>query len=126
MDQKELSTVELVKEITHHVGDLAKKQIELAKTELRADMRREMGTIGGLAGATIAALITLTLLFVTLILALSRRLPGWKAGLIVSGFTLGIAVIAALISWGHRVRSPLHRSRRALQDDIAFTKQRLA
>lgn len=126
MDEKDLSTVELVKEITHQVSDLAKKQIELAKSELRADVRTELATIGGLAGAAAAGLITLTLLFVTLIFALTRKLPGWEAGLIVSGFTLGIALIAGLVAWGHRVRSPLSRSRHALQQDITFTKQRLA
>src|SRR5215831_12385470 len=107
MDEKDLSTVELVKQITHQVGDLARKQIELAKTELRNDVRAEASTVGGLAAAAAAGLITLTLLLVTLIFAMSRRLPGWAAGLIVSGFMLGIALIAGLISWGHRVRAPL-------------------
>ena len=126
MDEKDMSTVELVKQITHQVGDLAKKQIELAKTELRADVRTEIGTIGGLAVAAAAGLITLPLLLVTVIFALARTLPGWAAGLIVSGFMLGVALIAGLISWGHRVRSPLARTRRSLKDDIQFTKERLA
>jgi len=126
MDEKELSAVELVKEITHQVGDLAKKQVELAKTELRADVRAEIGTIGGLAVAAVAGLITLTLLLVTLILVLSRRMPSWAAGLAVSGFTLGIALIAGLVSWSRRVRTPLARTRQTLRDDIQFTKERLA
>ena len=126
MDEKDMSTVELVKQITHQVGDLAKKQIELAKTELRADVRAEVGAISGLAAAAAAGLITLTLLFVTLIFVLARHLPGWAAGLIVSGFMLGVALIAGLVSWGHRVRSPLAHTRRAIKDDIQFTKERLA
>jgi uncharacterized membrane protein YqjE len=126
MDEKDLSTVELVKQITHQVGELARKQIELAKTELRADVRAEAGTVGGLAAAAAAGLITLTLLLVTLIFALSLRLPGWAAGLIVSGFTLGVALIIGLVSWSRRVRTPLERTRRSLKEDIKFTKERLA
>ena len=34
-----LSTAELIKEITSQFGHLAKKQLELAKTELRADAK---------------------------------------------------------------------------------------
>jgi hypothetical protein len=63
---------------------------------------------------------------VTLIFALSRRLPGWVAGLAVSGFVLGIALIIGLVSWGRRVRTPLERTRRSLKEDIQFTKERLA
>ena len=126
MAEKDLSTVELVKEITHQVGHLAKKEIELAKTELRADARAEIRAVGGLTAAAVAGLITVTLLLVTVIFALSRRLPGWAAGLIVSGFMLGIALIAGLVSWGHRVRSPLEHTRRSMKETIKLTKERLA
>jgi hypothetical protein len=48
------------------------------------------------------------------------------AGLAVSGFVLGIALIIGLVSWGRRVRTPLERTRRSLKEDIQFTKERLA
>src|SRR5262249_44458880 len=71
----------------------------------------------------IAALLTVNMLFVTLVLALAQRMPGWGAGLAVSGFLLGVAIIAALVGWHKRVRSPMARTRRALQEDYGALKQ---
>jgi uncharacterized membrane protein YqjE len=112
-----LSTAELIKEITSQFGHLAKKQLELAKTELRADVRAEVAMAEGLGVGAIAALLTVNMLLVTLVLALAQRMPGWGAGLAVSGFLLGVAIIAALVGWQKRVRSPLARTRRTLQED---------
>jgi uncharacterized membrane protein YqjE len=112
-----LSTAELIKEITSQFGHLAKKQLELAKTELRADVRAEAAMAQGLGVGAIVALLTLNMLLVTLVLALAQKMPGWAAGLIVSGFLLGIALIAALVGWHKRVRSPLARTRRALSEE---------
>jgi hypothetical protein len=121
-----LSTAELIKEITREVGVLVRKQIELAKAELREDVRAEAVAAGGLGVGAIAALLALNMIFVTIALALARVMPGWAAGLIVTGFLLGIAAIAALVGWSKRVRTPLERTRRSLQEDIKWTKERLA
>jgi hypothetical protein len=121
-----LSTTELVREITSQFGVLAKKQIELAKTELRSDVRAEVAMARGLGIGAVAALMTVAMLLVTVILALSLKMPGWAAGLIVSGALLGVAIITALVGWGRRVRTPLSRTRRALREDVAFRKERLA
>jgi len=117
--------VELIKEITGEVGRLAQKQIELAKTELKADLKAEATTVGGLGIAALAALGTLNMLLVTLVLVLAQWMPGWAAGLIVSGFTLLLAGIVALISWNKRVKSPMARTRRTVKEDVQFTKERL-
>jgi putative superfamily III holin-X len=121
-----LTTTELVREITSHVGLLVKRQVELAKTELKADLHTEVGTVRNLGIAALAALLTLNLLLVTAALALSLVMPGWAAGLVVSGFTLLIAVVVGLIGWQKRIRRPLARSRQALEDEIKWTKERLA
>ena len=121
-----LSTAELIKEITREVGVLVRKQIELAKAELREDVRAEAVAAGGLGVGAIAALLALNMIFVTIALALARVMPGWAAGLIVTGFLLGIAAIAALVGCSKRVRTPLERTRRSLQEDIKWTKERLA
>jgi len=78
-----LSTPELVREVTAHVGLLAKKQIELAKAELRADLHREIAMVSGLGIGALAGILTVSMLFVTLVLALSTKMPGWLAGLLV-------------------------------------------
>ena len=80
-----LSTLALVKEIAAQSGLLVKKQVELARTELKADARTEAKVAGGLGIAAIGAIITVTLLLVTAALALALVMPAWAAGLIVSG-----------------------------------------
>jgi Putative Actinobacterial Holin-X, holin superfamily III len=121
-----LTTAELVKAITAEVGALARKQIELAKTELRADIKAEAVTLGGLGISALALLVTINMLLVTVALALAQVMPAWGAGLVVAGATLAFAAISAIVSWRHRVSSPLARTRKSLKDDVQWTKERIA
>ena len=121
-----LSTLQLVKEIAMQSGLLVKKQVELAKTELKADARTEAKVAGGLGLAAVGAIITVTLLLVTAALALSLVLPAWAAGLIVSGVVAAAVAIVAGISWSRRVRKPLQRSRDGLRRDVRFARERFA
>ncbi|MGD0838164.1 MAG: phage holin family protein [Polyangia bacterium] len=121
----ELSTVELVRQITSEVGHLVQKQLELAKAELRANLKSEAIMVGGLSLAALAGLCTINLLLVTVALALTTVLPGWAAGLLVSGATLLITAVVATLAWSSRVRSPMSRTRRTLQEDVRWTRERL-
>ena len=121
-----LSTLQLVKEIALQSGLLVKKQVELAKTELKADARTEAKVAGGLGLAAVCAIITVTLLLVTAAFALALVMPAWGAGLIVSGVVAAFAAVVAGLSWKRRVRKPLQASRYELQRGIHFTKERLA
>ena len=121
-----LSTLALVKEIAAQAALLIKKQVELARTEIKADARREATVAGGLGIAAIGAIITVTLLLVTAVLALSLVMPAWGAGLIVSGVVAAAAGIVAAVSWRRRVRQPLAHSRSELREDVRFAKERFA
>jgi hypothetical protein len=121
-----LSTLQLVKEIALQSSLLVKKQVELAKTELKADVRTEAKVAGGLGVAAVCAIITVTLLLVTAAFALSLVMPAWAAGLIVSGFVAAVAAVVAGISWKRRVRQPMEASRHELKRGIQFTKERFA
>jgi Na+/H+-translocating membrane pyrophosphatase len=121
-----LSTAELVKELAAHLGSLVRKQIELAKAELRADLRAEILTARTLGIAALAALIAVNLLLVTAALVLSLVMPAWLAGLIVTGFATAVAATTAGIGWSRRLRKPLARSRNALEEEVRWTKERLA
>jgi pheromone shutdown protein TraB len=103
-----------------------KKQVELARTELRADVRREAQVAGGLTLAAVGAIITVTLLLVTAAFALALVMPAWGAGLIVTGVMAAVVAVLAGGSWRRRVRKPLATSRTALSRDIRFTKERFA
>jgi hypothetical protein len=122
---RDLSTVELVKEITAEVGHLVQKQIALAKTELKADLKAEATMVGGFGIAALGVAATLNLLLVTAVLALAQVMSGWKAGLLVSGVVLLIAGVVAGVAWNRRVRSPLARTQRTLREDVEWTKERL-
>lgn len=122
----DLSTPQLLGEITSQVGLLMKKQLELAKTELRADLKSEGAMAKGLGLAALAGLLSVNLLLVTIVLVLATVMPAWAAGLAVTGVTLAIGVCVGLLGWGRRVRVPLERTRRTLTDDARWTKERLA
>lgn len=122
---RDLSTVELVKQITSEVAHLVQKQIELAKTELKADLKAEATMVGGLGLAALGTLTTVNLLLVTAVLAFAQAMPGWQAGLIVSGSTLVLTGVVAWAAWSKRVRSPMARTQRTLREDVEWTKGRL-
>jgi hypothetical protein len=121
-----LSTAQLLKEIASQGALLVKKQIALAKTELKSDARTEAKVVGGLGLAAVGAIITVTLLLVTVAFALALVLPAWAAGLIVSGVVAAFVAILAGVSWSRRIRRPLRRSRDELKEDVRFTKERFA
>lgn len=121
-----LSSLALVKEIAAQSGLLVKKQVELARTELKADARTEAKAAGGLGLAAVGAIIGVTLLLVTAALALALVMPAWAAGLIVSGVVLAAVAIVAAVSWRRRVRQPLQHSRNGLRRDVRFAKERFA
>jgi hypothetical protein len=121
-----LSNLQLVKELVSQLSLLAKKQVELAKAEIRADVRAEAKVAGGLGLAAVGAIIVATLLLVTAALALSLVLPGWAAGLIVTGVVAIAVAIVAGVSWKRRVRTPLSHSRSELKEDVRFAKERFA
>jgi uncharacterized membrane protein YqjE len=123
---QDLSTAALVKEIGAEVSHLAHKQLELAMTELKADLKREAAAAAGLSVATIFGLVTLNLLFVTAASALAFWMPAWAAGLIVAGFTLIIALAIGLTAWNKRVVEPLARTRRTIREDVRWSKEKLA
>jgi uncharacterized membrane protein YqjE len=121
----ELGTGDLVKQIGHHADVLVKTQIELAKAELKQDLKREATAFGGLGVSAVLAIITITLLLVSGALALSLVLPAWGAGLVVTGLLLAATLIVALISWKRRVSTPMARTRETLRDDVRWVKERL-
>src|SRR5262245_44230778 len=118
-----LSTTELIETVLHQVGRLAKTHVDLAMTELRADVHAEIGAAKGLGIAAIAGIAALNLLLVSGVMALAAVMPAWAAGLVVSAAVVIAAVIAGAMGWGRRVRTPLARTRREIREDVRWTKE---
>jgi hypothetical protein len=117
------STPQLVREIVGEARDLARKEIELAVAEVRADLRREAAAAIDLGAGAVGATVTLTLLLVTVALALVPAVPAWVAGLIVSGVALAATAGISVFGWGKRLRTPLERTRRGVRRDAKLVKE---
>jgi hypothetical protein len=120
-----LSTGELVAQLTGQSADLIKKQVELAQTELRADVKREVTAIAGFGIGAACAFASLILLLVAAVFALAEEMPGWQAGLIVSGAVLVVGGVAAAVGWSKRVKTPLDLTQKTLKEDAQWAKERL-
>jgi len=122
------STRDLVTQLTQKTSLLARKEIELAKAELKDDVRTEIKMASGLGVAGVCALFTVQLLLVAVVFALFEGgvLPGWAASLVVAAVVLAIGTAAGLWGWAKRVRQPLDTTRRSLQENVRFAKERIA
>jgi len=117
---------ELVRHVIDNATLLAKKEIELAKVELRADLKQEMGMVKGLGVAGVCALCTLNLMLAALAMALGNVMAEWGAALLVAGVVLAVGTVVGLAGWGKRVKAPLEATRRTLKEDAQWAMERLA
>ena len=123
---EQLSTRELVAHTLENVALLVKKEIELARSELRADLKAEVAMAKGLGVAGLCALFAVNLMLVAVALALGTVMPEWAAALLVAAAVLAVGTVAGLVGWGKRVRDLLPATRRTLKEDVQWAKERIA
>jgi hypothetical protein len=111
-----LSTRELIGEITAKASLLARKEIELAKTEIKADLHSQLTMAKSLAIAAVAALLGLNLLLVSLVQALALYVAPWLGALLLGGALLVLAGILGYVGWSRRVSMPLALTRKTLKE----------
>ena len=121
-------TRDLVADAARTASELVRKELELAKAELRADLKAEVRMASGLGVAGVCGLCVLNLALTAIAFALMEAgvLPGWAAALIVAAVVLAIGTAAGLWGWAKRVKKPLDTTRRSLQDNVKFAKERIA
>lgn len=121
------STRELVTGMARMASELARKEVQLAKAELRSNLKTEIRTASGLGVAGVCALLVLQLLLVALVLGLAEAgvLPGWAAALVVAAVVLVVGTVAGLLGWRRRVRQPLAATRRSMQENVRWVKERV-
>ena len=125
-ETRALSVGTLINEIMGKVTLLAKKEIELAKVEVKADMESELAMAKGLAIAFLVTVLGLNILLVALVFALATVMPGWLAALLIGGGLVVIGGILGYVSWTRRVTSPLALTRKTIREDSQWVKERLA
>jgi len=121
-----LSTRALISEITGKASVLVRKEVELARAEIRADFASELAMVKALGVALVAALLGLNLLLVAGVLALGAVMPAWAAALLVGGIILLVAAVVGSIGWTRRVTSPLPLTLQSLKEDMQWVKERVA
>jgi len=117
---------ELIGYISQNALQLAKTEVELAKVELKADLKKEVGMAKGLGVAGLCALWAVSLMLMACALALGTVMAEWAAALVVAGGVLLVGTVAGLVGWGKRVQKPLETTLRTLKEDARWAKERLA
>lgn len=117
------TTAELVSRLAGEAKSLVQTEIALAKSELRTEWKDELKMAAGLGVTVVLSLVTLTLLFAAIVLALAESLPGWGAALIVAAGTFVLGAIAGAIGWSYRVRKLLPRTQRTIEEDAQWAQR---
>jgi uncharacterized membrane protein YqjE len=122
---REASVGELVSFAVKDLTRLVRCELELAKIELKADVRR-LGIAGALLGvaAFVGCLVLVLLCFAFAYGLMALGIWPWAAFLIVAGTCILLAGLAVLIG-ATKVRklSGLKRTRRTVQDDLALLRR---
>jgi Putative Actinobacterial Holin-X, holin superfamily III len=126
MRLESMSNRELLQHVAQDAVLLAKKEIELAKAELKADLKNEIAMAKGLTVAGLCAIWTVAMMLVAGAMALGTAIPEWAAALIVAAAVLLVGTVAGLLGWGKRVKEPLETTRRTIKEDVQWAKERIA
>jgi uncharacterized membrane protein YqjE len=116
---------ELVSVAVKDVSRLLRFEIELAKVELKSDVRR-LGIAGALLGvaAFVGCLVLVLLCFAFAYGLIAVGIWAWASFLIVAGTCIVLAGLAVLIGFTKvRKLSGLKQTRRTVQDDLALLKR---
>ena len=124
-DPGALSSTRLVGETAREAMTLIKAQVELARVELKEDLQSEIAAAKGLSVAAVGALAVLNLLLVAAAFGLAALMPVWAALLAVAAVVAIVAGIAAAVGV-KKFRVPMQRTRKTLQEDVRWVKERTA
>ena len=122
---REASVGELVSFAVKDMTQLIRCELELAKIELKADVRR-LGMGGALLGiaAFVGCLVLVLLCFAFAYGLIALGIWPWAAFLIVAGTCILLAGLAVLVA-GTKMRrlSGLKQTRQTVQDDLALLRR---
>jgi Putative Actinobacterial Holin-X, holin superfamily III len=121
------STSDLLRELSQQTGDLVRKEMELAKAELR-EKGKAAGIAGGMfGGAGVIGLYGVGALTAAAILGLAIVLDAWLAALLVGVGYLAVAGILALTGKKKVEQATPPVPEQAIEsskEDVEWTKQR--
>lgn len=118
-DLRAIGTAQLTKALVERVTQLVRKEVELARTEVREDVEhtKTAGELGG--GGVVAGICALICALIAVIEGLSRILPRWLSALILMG---AFACISVGLGWGAWKQVLAARPRRTLREAKATVR----
>ena len=123
-DPRERPITELIKDLSQQTSTLVRKEIELAKAEVR-EQGKLAGRGGGmLGGAAVAGLLALGALTAALITLLDDAMATWVAALIVTALWAVVALVLAKSGQKALQRStpPAPQTVETVKEDIQWAK----
>jgi len=93
--QPDKSLGELFSSLTSDLSTLLRQEVDLAREEVRVEVRQAGKGVGAFGGAAVVGLLAGVALVMTLGFALDTFMPAWAAFLIV---TVVLAVVAAVLA----------------------------
>ncbi len=122
---RDQSLGDLVSQAIGDVSQLVRYELDLARLELKADLRR-IGIAGGLAGfaAIVGCVVVIMLCWAYAYGLVALGIWAWAAFLIVAGTLVVLAAVAVLIGvLLVRRMSGLRRTVRTVQDDLTMLQR---
>ena len=114
---------ELFAEMTRELGDLFRKEVELAKVETREEVRRGTSALVAMGAAGVAALLFLNMVSVAAALGLAEIMNRALAFLIVA--IIWAVIAAVMFSIGRKRMAqvrPLPETTETLKEDVQWAK----
>lgn len=119
----EPSTASLVREALDEVKELARVEIELARSDVELELARAKRAAIGIGIALAAGVLVLSLLALALVLALGGTAT---IALAIAGASFMLGGLAAVLGYSTLPKRPLERTREHLKREVGQLKERVA
>ena len=115
------STTELVKQALDEAKQLVRLEVELAKDEMRREVKEAKASAIALGVAAMAGVLLLATLIAVLVVAI-----GPIGGLVVAGVLAVLGGLCAFAGYKMLPKKPLHDTRKRIERDVHGLKERMA
>ena len=116
----------LLSQFLSEMGQLARSEIELARTELRTAVKKQVAMVVGFAAAGVFLMLGAGVLVAALVLVLAQTMPAWTAALVVGAVTIVIGVALLVAAKSAKVEKPFERTERTLKENVRWLRKRMA
>jgi len=119
----EQSLGELFGQMTRELGELFRKEVELARVETRDEIRRTGAALGAMGGAAVGGLLFLSMASVAAALGLAEVMNRALAFAIVAAVWAVVAAILFAVGRSRLARvRPLPETTETLKEDVQWAK----